>query len=198
MKWKAVTEQNKRDMNSDSYSGCVKVSAGTCKANTRIPELNRHPPLTHTRIHTQTDLVWVDVFPVQWAADWHVSCVDVDGEETFGILVSTGARQSKDMVYLLLCWNNLKKTHKYFYTMTTTTQGFLIDPLLSPSQVVFLFLIGENPITTVTAESNQSTQRSVGTFHLCFMFLLAFNSIKTVAKMCLSQPRLVPVRQSRQ
>lgn len=64
--------------------------------------------LSHARTHT--DLVGVNSLPVQWAADWHISSVYVNGEETFGILVSTGACQPEDMILWLLCWNHLQ-TH---------------------------------------------------------------------------------------
>lgn len=65
-----------------------------------------------------TDLVEGNGLPVQWAADWHVSCFQVNGEETFGILVSTGACQSEDMVPWLLCWNHLQ-THTHSLTTRT-------------------------------------------------------------------------------
>lgn len=81
-----------------------------------------------------TDLVWIDDLSVQWASDWHISCVYVNSKETFGVLVRASSCQSENMVPRLLCWNHLQaKTHtasQSFAHLSFKSSHFLHDIVL--------------------------------------------------------------------
>lgn len=87
---KVIGEQNVDDMNTIRPVGM----------SSQVETMDRN---------TQTHPVGVDGFPVQRAPDWHVSRVQIDGEETFGILIRTRAGESEDVVSGLLWGNHLHK-----------------------------------------------------------------------------------------
>lgn len=102
--WRAKLEKKKSEIKRTWRVGALwkgRWEERTCPARKRR-EKGSHPDVTNT------NLVRLDGLTVQWATNWHVSRLHVNGEETFGILVGTGARQSENVVSGLLCWNHLQ------------------------------------------------------------------------------------------